>query len=198
MKKLSLVAAIAAVASLSTGAHAVTSSINNNAQLYIGTIDIAAATPCSGPLAIGGTTPSAVTLTGTLCLEPSGPGSPPTIQLDFGLGGGTVAANGTTFTSGVVDIYTDWGSGFQYYSSVNASVTNIPCLVQQIGHLGTSSNPPPVVNNTTFGLHPKTGTWPLPGLWHPNVSNDGINDAVCVMDLFGFRAGLFLDGTVTD
>jgi hypothetical protein len=89
-------------------------------------------TPSPAPAWIGGqltvTTPSNTTINGGLCLDLS-PNVPSTVALDFVNPTGPVGAGGTTLNSGEIRIWTDWGgtTGWLYYGTIDASVTNISC-----------------------------------------------------------------------
>jgi hypothetical protein len=141
MKKSLLATAISAVV-ISTGAYAVPSAVQ--LTLAGGIIDIVV--PCSitpqtgfpfSTTALTVDDPSNVTMSGELCLDPSwaGPGNPnagsPWVALNFvSLAGPLVGSVGTVFTSGTVDIYTNFGtsSGWLAYGSINVASTPIACL----------------------------------------------------------------------
>jgi hypothetical protein len=111
MKKLALASAIAAATLVSTGAHALTGSIYltiPNPDLDI-TIDCAL-TPYGGT-SVMYYNGNPDTLSGTICLAPSGPSNYPYVLLDIALFSRTGAGGGGThMTGGGIAIYTDTAS----------------------------------------------------------------------------------------
>lgn len=192
MKKLALVTAIAAAATISTGTHAQVLSSNitaidlevNNGTPFNLAVDCATGTSTPGfntalSLKGPGIGPYEIRLSGTVCLD-TGFGSP-YVALVFALSGEAVVSPnpGTVFNDGAVTIFTDFGTGWIYYGSVDASIAT-----------GT-----PIDCTTASGaglqwVNPPSGTNTLPGYSPGN--------AVCATTLFGYPAELFLTGTNTD
>jgi hypothetical protein len=191
MKKLALVTAIAAAATISTGTHAqVLSSnitaidleVNNGSPLNLA-VDCATGTWTPGfttALSLKGPGLGAyqIRLSGTVCLD-TGFGSP-YVALVFGLSGSAVASPnpGTVFNDGTVSIFTDFGTGWIYYGAVDASVatgTPIDCTTASGAGLQWAT---------------PSGTNTLPGYSPGN--------AVCSTTLFGYPSELFLTGTNTN
>jgi hypothetical protein len=202
MKKLLLATAIAA--SVATGANAattynVTSNITN-IQLWLPSPSTELMTSEPGGsftgLQFGGQAfdanddgiidSSSLTMTGVVNFT----AATLPIRLTFDINNGTYSANGTTFTGGTiqVDAYTT-EAGWQAFSTIDASATNLPFLAGQAGHLGT---------NSTAGLLLAPGTTALPGLWDgQQPSGVGIDNAVSALTLLGNTSGMYLDGTIT-
>lgn len=138
MKKLALATAISA-ATISSGAHAVIGSFINPATINVVISGLDIAIDCANTwnpppfvtgLELSGPFASQIDLLGQVCLNPYGFGTP-YIALDFHLRGAeSTSPSGTIFNLGGIDIYTDWGTGtgWVYYSSVDASTTAINCL----------------------------------------------------------------------
>lgn len=158
MKK-SLLATAVSTAMISAGAYATPSTV----ELDIGTGSIVIACPSTptpvppDPAWVGGAftvaNPSNVTMNGELCLDLS-PNVPSTVALDFiNVAGPLVGSVGTVFSSGTINIWTDWGgsTGWLYYGAIDASVDPIACLIS--GGIGGITAGPAF----TGGLMP-TGT----------------------------------------
>ena len=187
MKKLALVTAVAA-ATICTGAHAspISSAI---AGIELKSSGIPIAIDCASTwntgfstgLALSGTGTGAgqINFVGNVCLDPSFSGGP-YVALDFGLRGGAVAPAppGTTFNGGRIDIYADYGSGWNYAYTVDAAVTAIDCLDNSA---------------TAVGLQ-----WPAPPATIPLPGPDNGTNAVCETTLLGQPSALYLTGTITN
>lgn len=200
MKKLMLASAVAVA--FSGVANAATYDVSSNitgVQLFLGWDDLLGFAPggyFSG-LQFGGTATDVdndgmidsanITMTGEigfyLMTLP--------VRITFDLGsGGYVAGQGTTFVSGTLqaDVYST--SGWISYGTVDASITNLPFLAGQPGHVGDGPQ-------TSAGLLLVPGTHALPGLWNGFANGAGWDSAAAVFTLFGQTEGLFLDGTIT-
>jgi hypothetical protein len=187
MKKLALVTAIAAAATLSTGAHAVISSSITGIQLISAGNDMTL--PCSSTynpgfttgLQLAGTTPSgvggAVTLLGQACLDP---GTGIHVALSFALGGAEVAT-GTTFTTGSIVVFTDFGSGWMFAYNIDAAASSIDCTTASGAGLQWTPTP---------------GTNTLGGAASPALPGTPTN-GTCSANLLGNPATIFLTGTNT-
>ena len=181
MKKLAIVAAIAAAAS---GAYAAPISSNiTGVELTVSNTDIvvdcATGTYNSGftsGLALSGITTAGINFLGAICLDPSL--GTPYVALDFGLHGHAVTTPfpGTVFDGGQIDIYTDFGSGWGYAYTVVAATSPVNCLDD---------------SGTTQGL-----VWSTPGTTALPGTNSGTN-AVCETTLFSMASSLYLIGTKT-
>lgn len=203
MKKLLLATAV--TAAMASGAFATTYNVTSSGPAYGGTLGvtmwvgynqlvIASCGTDNTGLTLGGTasdsgspgsiSSSAVTLSGTVCMDAGGP----IIRLTFALTNGNYDRNdpGTTFSGGTIDIDVQTTSGWVPYGTINAGTTNLPFLYGDAGHLGT---------NTTAGLILRPGTRQLPGDWDGvSATSPGANSAVSAITLFSNTAGMFLIG----
>lgn len=206
MKKLLIATAIAA--SLTTGAHALTTytvdSTINSVKLFVPQgmsglpdIDLQATTGASANgLSISGYAydynsdgvidDSQLSFVGRLQFDP---GTVP-IRVTFNLSAGTyVPGVGVTFTAGTVqvDAFTTT-SGWVPYSTIDVASTNIPFVAgTATGHIGT---------NDTAGLQLNPAGVTLPGTGYAGGGGAGEDDAVSGLTLLGKPAGLFLDGSL--
>jgi hypothetical protein len=151
MKKSAIATAIAA-ASLSTGAHAVISTSVTGFQLVTGGVDITL--PCvntynpgftSGLLLTGVTPGTAINLTGQVCLDP---GTGIHVALNIALAG-TGGIGGTTFNTGSISVFTDYGSGWMFAYNVDASTSTIGC--PSLAWIGSSPTLPATCMATLLG-----------------------------------------------
>jgi hypothetical protein len=101
--------------------------------------------------------------------------------------GGYTWGWGTTFHFGTVSTEVLTTSGWQPYSVIDASTTNLAFALGEPGHLGGTQ--------TTAGLQLAPGTNPLPGLWDGDTI--GIDNAVGVIPFLGIPTGVYLEGTIT-
>lgn len=193
MKKLAFATAIAAAATLSTGAHAVVTSNITAVELEVSGIpsQVDCATGTYNPgfvtgLALTGigTGTGEINWTGQICLDVGG--GAPYVSLVFSVQG-QATATGTQFTNGKIDYYVDFGpssppSGWMYAGTVDASATPIVCEVSA----------------TAVGLQwAGGGANTLPGA--PNAVAPAIpTNAVCETTLLGLPASIYLTGTNSD
>jgi hypothetical protein len=192
MKKSLLATAISAAAIASTGVYALPNTVEM--ELWVANAGVNVVTGCPAPLptpvspqppftggvfTVAGNAPAA-TMTGELCLDPAYPGAglpvgAPYVALDFQLNGAAFGAVGTVFDSGTVDIWTEWGSGWSYYNTIDASNDPIPCLIA--GGVG--------------GITWNTATTPDTPLFTGGLMAGG-NVRACEANLLGMPARIFM------
>lgn len=190
--KLALAAAVAATVSAGANAVAVDSNITGM-QMTLGTTDLLAAPGYVTSIAIGGDTVTGLTMTGDMTAFTAGTYVYIDMQLTDGIRQGVNGAGGTIFTSGYIYISTstDGGVTINPFDTVDASVTNLPFLAGDNGHIA------PAPTQTTAGLViDDAGYGTLPGLWDLVFFGSGFNNAAGKLALFGNASGIFLEGEV--
>ena len=196
MKKLAIATAIAAAATLSTGAHAVRP-VNAvfgtpGVEMYIATVPLVVSCSADAKVfSIDGANVNQVQMQGNLCLDPYLSGDA-LIMLTFnkvtGAYSGAGPTPGTTFNSGSIAIDVQTTEGYLPYDVVDVSVDNVECLATTAGGLG---------GVPTVGLQLTGGTSALPGIWDGAPSGAHEGDAICVTNLLGLDAALFAKGKIS-
>lgn len=190
---------------MATGAHAATYNVSSNITavgLYLADSDLmtAEAPGYISGFGFGGTATdadnngsidsAALTLTGEQGFTANGL----QIRLTYNLSNGNYAAgSGVTFTGGTIQIDVNTPTyGYVPYSTIDASVTNLPFLANQPGHWSAQ-----YPSQTTAGLLLAPGTTNLPGLWDQVANSATFNNGVSALTLLGQTSGMFLQGTMT-
>lgn len=207
MKK-SLLSSAVAIAVAST-AHATSYNVTTNitgVQVWMNHIDVKIDCPypvLPDPIDIDGTAEGSsptqidsanLSIGGTVCLDL---GAGLVARLVFALSNGQYSASapGTTFTGGSIGMDILTTTGWVPYTTIDASVSNLPFIANQTGHLGTTGSPPANIN-TTAGLLLSPGTNPLPGFWTGDLNGPGMNSAIGVI-WPGSPLGLYVSGSIS-
>lgn len=193
MTRMTLAAAIAAT--VSTGANAVAVSGTVTAMQWAQNTQDLLDHPNAtfNGLAIGGDTVTGLTLTGDMIMYSAATYIAVSWNLTDGMRQGVNGAGGTLFEGGTIAFTTstDGGATYQPFFTWDASVTNIPFLSGQNGHLA------PTPTQTTAGLVvDDLGYGTLPGLWDLNFFGAGWNNAAGIIVIGGNAAGLYMEGAI--
>jgi len=213
MKKIALAAGIAA--SLSMGTQAATYDVSSEISgfsMFLGTFNLFDADLNTEPgkkgywenLKFAGTLDDVnndgvldnggnITFTGTAVFNAG-----PDVRLTFDLSGGYMhMASGVLMNAGTVLIETNTGTGYEVYSTVDASIDHFSFLkTSDQGHVGQATEGlilSPIAMNTG-------DRFVLPGLWDGVIFGPGnglIDAGVSSVSLFGNQAGVYMDGEVT-
>lgn len=193
--KLTLAAAVAA--GVSTGASAASVYGQVTAiQIMLGSTDLMADPNSSFyGMDIGGDTLTGLTLTGDMVAYTAGTHIGLSWNLTDGVRQGVNGTGGTLFTGGTIAISTSTDGGIVYtpFDTIDVSVTNIPFLAGQDGHIISCGGVPYSQCTQGFVIDDQ-GEGTLPGLWDQTIFGDGFDNAVGTLNLFGNTAGIFMQG----